>query len=400
MITGFDEQVMQKAINIAVEGLYTTRSNPMVGCIIIDKKTAASQSPLEKENYGAGYHLRPGELHAEQNAILDAQKKGIELKGASVYITLEPCCHYGNTPPCTDKLIQIGAERVIIGTLDQTPELHGKGVKVLKSYGIEVEYGCLEKSCYDLNPGFNKRQKTGLPYVRCKSAMSLDGKTAMASGYSKWITGSKARLDVQHLRARSSAILSGINTVLMDDPALTVRQNEWENPCEVFIEPPLRVILDSKLKIPADARLFQKPGSILLVTNDSNWDQARVKELYEANQHHQADLSIISLPGDKGKITLDRLLVELGKYQINDLMVESGGYLIGQFIQQALVDELWIYMAPVIMGHKAKPLYKLNIDDMAQRYRLTFSDIERIGSDIRLIGRHIIPSSEYLNEIT
>lgn len=333
-----DTTFMMLALQLAQRGLYTAKPNPRVGCVIVkDHKIIAE-----------GFHERAGEGHAEVNAL--AQLKNIdEAKGATAYVTLEPCCHTGKTLPCTNALIKAGIARVVYGMEDPNPLVAGKGLQHLRDAGIEVYGPVLESESRALNPGFIKRMQTGLPFVRCKLAMSLDGRTAMAGGESQWITGEAAREDVQRLRAQSCAIITGIHTILKDNPALTVRSEQL--PASAKEKQPLRIVLDRQQRMPSQAKILQQPGETLLI-HDSNDLQAVLKQL------------------------ADR--------QCNEVLIEAGATLAGAFVQQQLVDELIVYMAPTLLGSNARPLLQLPFEKMDQQIKLDITEIRKIGQDWRI----------------
>ncbi|NOQ94858.1 MAG: bifunctional diaminohydroxyphosphoribosylaminopyrimidine deaminase/5-amino-6-(5-phosphoribosylamino)uracil reductase RibD, partial [Methylophaga sp.] len=305
------EYYMARALQLAERGLFTTDPNPRVGCVIVNND----------EIVGEGWHQRAGEGHAEVNAISAA---GQMAKNANAYVTLEPCSHFGRTPPCADLLINSGVKRVFVAMKDPNPLVTGNGINRLKEAGIDVTVGILEQQAKDLNPGFCKRMQSGRPYIRSKMAMSLDGRTAMASGESKWITGADARQDVQKLRARSSAILTGMGTVLADDPALTVRpEGEWY-PDHQAVRQPLRVVVGSQ-NIPQTAKLFGGSDEVLLATAN--------------NCNRETKEAILTLDGKNGHIDLSALMTELAKREINEVMVEAGSRLNGALLEAGLIDE-------------------------------------------------------------
>lgn len=349
---------MARALQLAERGLFTTDPNPRVGCVIVK----------DDEIIAEGWHQRAGEGHAEVNAIISA---GDKARGADCYVTLEPCSHFGRTPPCADLLIQSGIKRVFIAVQDPNPIVSSNGINRLQAEGIEVTVGILEQQAEALNPGFCKRMRTGMPYVRTKIAMSMDGRTAMSSGESKWITGSDARQDVQKLRARSSAILSGMGTVLADDPAFTVRpEGDWY-PTNQPVRQPLRVIVGDQTKLTDDAQLFNGAGSLLFVSSE----------------HREADprFKTLSLPDAKGRVDLTETLSTLAKQGINEIMVEAGSVLNGALLEAGLIDEVIVYMAPKIMGDSAKGLFHLpELQTMAQNIELTITDIRSVGKDWRI----------------
>ncbi|MBT8122703.1 MAG: bifunctional diaminohydroxyphosphoribosylaminopyrimidine deaminase/5-amino-6-(5-phosphoribosylamino)uracil reductase RibD [Gammaproteobacteria bacterium] len=358
MRSATDHEYMAHALRLAARGLYTTDPNPRVGCVIVSGN----------DIIGEGWHMRTGEAHAEVTALARA---GTGARGATAYVTLEPCCHHGRTPPCTDALISAGVARVVVGMEDPNPQVAGNGIKAPEAAGISVTCGVLAAQAAELNPGFVRRMQTGRPYIRSKLAMSLDGRTAMASGESQWITGTRARDDVQHLRARASAVLSGIGTVLADDPSLNVRLVNAE------VLQPLRVILDSRLQLPPTAKLLGLPGNTLVLTGSE--DAERRAALVKAG----AEVVTVALDGDR--LDLDQVMQILGERAINELHVEAGPVLNGALLQAGLVDELVIYVAPHLMGDAARGLFSLpGLATMDQRINLSISDIRAVGEDWRI----------------
>jgi diaminohydroxyphosphoribosylaminopyrimidine deaminase/5-amino-6-(5-phosphoribosylamino)uracil reductase len=333
-----DTTFMMLAIQLAQRGLYTTKPNPRVGCVIVKNHKIMAE----------GFHERAGEGHAEVNALSQLINSR-DAKGATAYITLEPCCHTGKTAPCTDALISAGIARVVYGMEDPNPLVAGKGLQILRDAGIEVCGPLLEKECRALNPGFIKRMQTGLPFVRCKLAMSLDGRTAMANGESKWITGEDAREDVQRLRAQSCAIITGIDTVIKDDPELTVRSEHL--PASAKEKQPLRVVLDRQQRMSSQAKILQQASETLII-------------------HHSDDLRAV--------------LKTLGDRQCNEILIEAGATLAGAFIRDGLVDELIVYMAPILLGSNARPLLQLPFETMDQRIKLDITEMRNIGQDWRI----------------
>jgi len=361
MFSAYDYEFMSRAIRLAKKGLYSTHPNPRVGCVICK----------DDQIIGEGWHKKAGEAHAEVNALIQAGK---EAKGATVYVTLEPCSHTGKTPPCADSLIEAGVSRVVAAMQDPHDKVAGKGFEKLQAAGIQVDVGLLEQQARSLNPGFIKRMEQGLPFVRVKMAMSVDGRTAMASGESKWITSEAARNDVQSWRAQSSAMLTGIGTILMDDPSLTVRTSRAQNP-----EQPLRVILDSDLKISPQAKVLQESDEVLIFTQRKN--AAKIAEL------EKLGLKIKCVGNTEHGLNLDQVLQYLAGLDVNEVMVEAGATLAGSFIEAGLVDQLIIYMAPVLMGNNAKGLLNLPfIDKMSQKIELNIQEMRQFGEDIRIIA--------------
>ncbi|TKB44561.1 bifunctional diaminohydroxyphosphoribosylaminopyrimidine deaminase/5-amino-6-(5-phosphoribosylamino)uracil reductase RibD [Thalassotalea mangrovi] len=359
---------MQRAIELARWGTYTTSPNPMVGCVLVN----------EQQIVGEGYHVKAGQGHAEVNALAMAQERA---QGATAYVTLEPCSHYGRTPPCARALIDAGVKRVIIAMQDPNPQVSGRGIQLLEEAGIATQCGLLEESAQQLNAGFIKRMQTGLPRVICKLASSLDGKIAMKSGESKWITSSQSRQDVQRLRATSCAIISGADTVLVDDARFSVRYDELGFG-QQYVEPdnlrqPIRVIIDSRYRLHPQLALFSQASKIIIVRS-----QYQLQAEPEWPEHVQ----VIDVEGDaNGKVDLQQLLPVLGQMEINNLLLESGGNLASAFIQAALVDELWLYQAPKLMGADAISLLALpGLEKLDQAQHLTIKDIRKIGPDIRI----------------
>lgn len=367
--SGDDHLHMAQALRQARRGLYTTDPNPRVGCVLVRDGTLV----------GKGGHLRAGEPHAEIHALRMA---GDLARGATAYVTLEPCSHHGRTPPCADALIQAGVSRVVAAMKDPNPLVAGRGMARLAAAGITTASGLLEAQARQLNPGFISRMERGRPFVRLKLAASLDGRTAMRSGESQWITGAAARADVQRLRARSSAIVTGVDTLLHDNASLTVRAAELglapELAEQVVLRQPLRVVLDSQLRLPADARLLSLPGEVLVVTALPP-DHPRAGGLSEAGAR------VLSLPGGDGRVDLEALLARLAsEYQCNELLLECGATLAGAALQAGLVDELVLYMATTLLGSSARPLLELPLERMAQQYRLQLKDSRMLGDDLRL----------------
>jgi diaminohydroxyphosphoribosylaminopyrimidine deaminase/5-amino-6-(5-phosphoribosylamino)uracil reductase len=360
--TAIDHQYMARAIQLAARGLYTTDPNPRVGCVIVK----------DKQVIGEGWHERAGEAHAEIHAL---QQAGEQAKGATVYVNLEPCCHHGRTPPCSDALIAAQVARVVVAMQDPNPQVAGNGMRQLQDAGIQVELGLLEPQAKDLNPGFIQRMRTHRPFVRNKLAMSLDGRTAMATGESKWITSDAARQDVQCLRARSSAIMTGVGTVLADDPSLTVRLPEVERQ-------PLRVIIDTNLSTPLSARLLNEPGQTLIMTANSDQDlQDTLRE---------GGAEVIQIGNDAQAIDLHAVLDKLAELKINEVLLETGATLSGAMLEAQLIDEMVIYVAPLLMGDTARGLYRLpHLQQMADRIELDIRDVRAVGKDLRIIATPI-----------
>lgn len=368
-----DLEMMARALKLAARGQYTCMPNPAVGCVIAKGDVVV----------GEGWHQKAGEAHAEVNAL---QHAGDFAQGATAYVTLEPCSHYGRTPPCADALITAGVARVVYGMTDPNPKVSGQGLDKLRQAGIAVEGPILETDARQLNRGFIKRQEQDLPWVTVKLAMSLDGRTAMESGESQWITGPAARQDVQRLRAKSCAVVTGIGTVLHDNPSLTVRADELGFDCQeeaatVAVRQPLRVVVDSQLKTPADAKVLSSDRASLLVTAKDHSDRQ--------------DIEIVSLPdssysGNGGQVDLPALLALLAKKECNNVLVEAGAQLAGAFVHTGLVDELVIYMAPKLLGSSARPLLSLPFDRMDQQVELDIQDIRQVGADLRITAKPVV----------
>jgi diaminohydroxyphosphoribosylaminopyrimidine deaminase / 5-amino-6-(5-phosphoribosylamino)uracil reductase len=356
-----DEYWMARAIELALKGLNTSTPNPRVGCVLVN---AAG------ELIGEGFHARAGEAHAEVNALKAA---GGTAPGATAYVTLEPCNHQGRTGPCTEALLAAGIKAVVYAMQDPNPLVSGQGLARLAAAGVSVRGPVLEAQARQLNPGFIQRMTLGRPWVRCKMAMSLDGRTAMKSGESFWITGEPARADVQHWRARSCAIVTGIGTVLQDDPALNVRVPELgDNPRQ-----PLRVVVDTRLRTPPEARLLRPPGRVAVATCALN------------RPHLGAD--IWGFPSLAGGVDLTALLQKLAQEGCNEVLLEAGATLAGRFVAAGLVDEWIIYMAPKLLGSTARPLFDLPLEFINQAHPLDIQEIVPMGDDwrIRAFVRHI-----------
>jgi len=355
-----DHAHMARALRLAELGLYTTQPNPRVGCVLAHGA----------EVIGEGWHQRAGEPHAEVFALRAA---GARAHGATAYVTLEPCAHFGKTPPCADALIAAGVARVVVASEDPFHKVDGRGMQKLRAAGIEVEIGLMRDAARELNRGFFSRIERKRPWLRAKLAMSLDGRTALASGQSKWITSAAARDDVQHWRARSSAILTGSGTVLADDPRLTVRLADG-----VAFTAPLRVVLDRLLCTPAGAHVLDGSAPTLLVHGENA----------PSRDDRFARVELATAPLRDGALDLGAVLALLAERGINELQVEAGSTLCGALFAQNLVDELLLYVAPVILGDRARGL--LNLPALASLdavRRLRVIDRRQIGNDSRLLLR-------------
>ena len=350
---------MAQALRLAQQGLFSTRPNPRVGCVIVRDEHAV----------GEGWHQRAGAAHAEVHAL---QQAGAQARGATVYVTLEPCAHHGRTPPCADALIDAGVARVVAAMRDPNPQVAGRGLARLQAAGIAAECGLMEEAARELNLGFVSRMTRARPWVRLKAAASLDGKTALNNGVSQWITGPAARADVQQWRARSCAILTGVGTVLADDPQMNVR--------EIAIpRQPLRVVVDSRLRTPPDAKIIAGGGVLIASALD---DQAKIQAL------RQAGAEVAVLPGSDGRVDLARLITLLAEREVNELMVEAGATLNGALLAAGLVDELVLYLAPMLLGDAARGLFALPaLSRMDERKNLALRDVRQVGTDMRVIAR-------------
>jgi len=358
-----DRRWMARALQCAREGRYTTHPNPRVGCVIV----------RDGEPVGEGFHPRAGEPHAEVFAL---RRAGERARGATAYVTLEPCAHFGRTPPCARALVEAGVSRVVMASLDSNPLVAGKGRAILEAAGIATTVGVLEDEARALNPGFLRRMAGGLPWVRLKMAGSLDGRTGMSSGESKWITGPDARRDVQTWRAMSSAIITGIGTVLADDPALNVRPPDWRD--WHYSEPvqPWRVILDSQLRLPLTARVLAADAAVIVVASAAA-DPVKAAALTACG----AEVWRLA-PGEG----LRELLLRLAQRGANEVLVEAGATLAGAFAEAGLVDEYVLYLAPTLLGSEGRPLLALPFTRMAQQQRLRITDLRQVGPDLRLLA--------------
>jgi diaminohydroxyphosphoribosylaminopyrimidine deaminase / 5-amino-6-(5-phosphoribosylamino)uracil reductase len=378
VFTDFDRRAMARALELAERGLDTTHPNPRVGCVIAQGE----------EIVGEGWHERAGEPHAEINALGAA---GPKAAGATAYVTLEPCSHHGRTPPCVDALIAARLARVIFALEDPNPRVRGRGAEALRRVAIVVGSGLLAAEAAELNPGFLKRMRTGRPWVRVKLAMSLDGRTALANGTSQWITGPAAREDVQYWRARSSAILTGIGTVLADDPRLDVRLPD--PPSGRPRLQPLRVVLDARLQTPPGAKMLTVGGAVLIMTAaDQSADEVELASRRAALAERGAVIeelpaSEISTAVDTGglRLSLPDMLDRLGGREINELWVEAGPRLAGALLRQTLVDELILYVAPKLLGPQARPLVEMSeLRSLPEAPNFMIVESGQIGDDVRL----------------
>ncbi len=367
-----DLNLMRRALNLAEKGRLTTGSNPRVGCVI------ARNGHI----IGEGYHLQAGSPHAEVHALRAVTAQGQDARGATAYVTLEPCSHHGRTPPCAEALVNAGVARVVVAMTDPNPQVAGRGLKCLRDAGIAVDVGLLQAQAEALNPGFIKRMRTGFPFVRVKLAASLDGRTALANGDSQWITSRAARQDVQRLRAQSNAIITGADSVLADDPSMNVRPHElgdWQALLTPLAEhglsyqQPLRVVVDGRNRLQPPRQLLACEGEVLLASlgeYSCTWPE-QVQHWRSAPNGNHVDLL--------------GLILTLGQRGINEVLVEAGAHLAGAFIQAELWDEIILYQAPKLLGEGGRGLVQWPpLTQLSQALSLQYSDIRQIGPDLRL----------------
>jgi diaminohydroxyphosphoribosylaminopyrimidine deaminase/5-amino-6-(5-phosphoribosylamino)uracil reductase len=352
---------MTLALEWAEKGMYITTPNPRVGCVIVK----------DGQVIGAGHTQPPGQAHAEVQAMRDAAARGLDVHGATVYVTLEPCSHYGRTPPCADALITAGVSRVVAAMGDPNPLVAGQGLAKLREAGIATECGLLEDAAHEMNIGFFKRMQHGLPWVRMKTASSLDGKTALHNGVSQWITSVDARLDGHRWRARACAILSGIGTVAADNPQLNVRGVDTPRQ-------PRRIVVDRGLQLDPNARVLEGGGTWVIAAKSDPEKEAALRD---------RGAEIIILPNAQGKVDLPALMQELGRRQINELHIEAGYKLNGSLIREGCVDELLLYMAPTILGDAQGMFNLAALESLEGRRDLKFHEVKQLGPDLRILAR-------------
>jgi diaminohydroxyphosphoribosylaminopyrimidine deaminase/5-amino-6-(5-phosphoribosylamino)uracil reductase len=357
------ELLMSQALQLAENGLLSSAPNPAVGCVIVK----------DGQIIGSGFTQLPGGNHAEIQALQDAAAKGHDVRGATVYVTLEPCSHFGRTPPCADALVRAGVAKVVAAMADPNPLVAGQGMARLQAAGIAVESGILAAQARELNIGFFTRMLSGKPWVRLKVAASLDGKTALHNGQSQWITSQAARDDGHMWRARAGAILTGIGTVKEDNPQLTVRTVQLERQ-------PLRVIVDSKLSISPDAKILVGGGNLIFSATVNAEKQALLE---------QQGAEVVVLPNAGGKVDLPQVILELGKRQINELHVEAGSKLNASLIREHCVDELLVYLAPTILGDGRGMFNLPALENLQDKLSLKFHEIKQIGEDLRILARFL-----------
>ena len=350
---------MAQALRLAERGLYTTSPNPRVGCVVVRGDAVV----------GEGWHVRAGEAHAEVHALRAA---GDAARGATAYVTLEPCSHHGRTPPCTDALIQAGVARVVVAAQDPNPQVAGRGLKKLRAAGISVECGLMESAARELNIGFFARMTRGTPWLRSKIAMSLDGRTALANGTSQWITDAAARRDGHHWRARSCAVLTSIGTVLADDARLDVREVKTTRQ-------PMRVVLDSHLRLPLNARILHG-GAVTVYTASADRQRSAALE--------RAGARVRVLADTQGRVDLNAALRDMAAHGCNEVLVEAGSAMNGALLQAGLVDELVLYMAPQLLGDMARGMAALGeLTGLDQGIALEWQDVRNVGRDLRIVAR-------------
>ncbi len=372
MFSRADEDFMLQALQLAAQGLYTTEPNPRVGCLLVK----------DERVIGKGWHQCAGQPHAEIEALIHCDE---DTEGATAYVTLEPCAHHGRTPPCCDALIEAKLARVVVACIDPNPQVAGGGIERMRDAGIEVDVGLFADKSQALNCGFFSRMSRGRPFVRLKMAASLDGRTALSSGESQWITSEQARQDVQHWRARAGCILTGVGTVLADDPRMTVRlsqaqmeSEEYGNVAGLLMQRPQPVlaVVDSDLRTPRTARIFERSGGVLIYSNKNKVLSDKCEVVYHLSS------------SESGQISLDGVLRDLATREVNEVHVEGGAELAGSLLREGLLDELIIYIAPHLLGADARSLFAFTgIDNMEKRPEFVFTEVTQIGPDIRLTLR-------------
>jgi diaminohydroxyphosphoribosylaminopyrimidine deaminase/5-amino-6-(5-phosphoribosylamino)uracil reductase len=364
-----DHVQMARALELAARGLYSTAPNPAVGCVLLDAAGRVT---------GEGFHRRAGEPHAEVLALCESQGRE---RGGTAYVSLEPCCHQGRTPPCVEAVVAAAPRRVVIAMEDPNPRVAGAGVRRLREAGIDVQVGLLGAQAAELNRGFVSRMTRGRPWVTVKLGTSLDGRTALADGASKWITGPAARADVQRLRARASAVLTGIGTVLADDPALIVR----DAALELHGRQPLRVVLDARGRLPPQAQCVTDGHATLLLTSD-----AGATRLQAEASGHAPNVEVESMPMEAdGRLDLVRVLARLAARECNEVLVEAGPRVAGGMVAAGLADEIVLYLAPTLLGETSRASFELPqpLRSLDERARYVFRDVRTVGTDLRLTLR-------------
>ena len=373
--TAADAAFMARALQLAAHGLFTTGVNPRVGCVLVK----------DGQIIGEGWHERAGEGHAEVMALRDVERRGNDAKAATAYVTLEPCAHHGKTPPCAEALIKAGVSRVVAAMEDPNPLVAGQGFALLQQAGITVAAPLMAAEAEALNIGFIKRMRQGKPWVRLKMAGSLDGRSALANGQSQWITGPEARADGHRFRARTQAIITGVGTLIADDPQLTVR--DVSTPVSqstgksLPLTPPLRVVVDSHLRTPVSAKILQ--GGCLIAT--ASTDPIKTAALQAAGAE------IVVLSNANGRVDLEALLRYLAQHGVNEVHFEAGSRLSGVFLKAGLVDELLLYMAPTLLGSDARGWFDdLNLTSLDQKTQWQFQDVRMVGADLRILAQPVL----------
>jgi diaminohydroxyphosphoribosylaminopyrimidine deaminase/5-amino-6-(5-phosphoribosylamino)uracil reductase len=361
MYSQADHDFMRRALELALRSLRVATPNPRVGCVVV----------RDGRIVGEGWTQPPGSNHAEIEALLDTRRNGHDVHGATVYVTLEPCAHFGRTPPCATALIEARVARVIAAVEDPNPLVAGQGLEMLRSAGIDVRCGLLEGEAREINIGFFSRMTRGRPWVRMKIAASLDGKTALASGASQWITSEAARTDGHAWRARACAVMTGIGTLVADNPQLNVRLVDTPRQ-------PLKVLVDSRLEVDALARFFDGSQALVACAFANPDKAARLRE---------KNAAVIELPNDDGKVDLLALMQELARRGVNELHVEAGFKLNGSLVDAGLVDELLVYLAPLLLGEAQGMVHLPALSDLAQARRLAFHEVTQVGEDVRILAR-------------
>lgn len=369
MFTEADHDFMTRALQLAALGLNTTSPNPRVGAVVVK----------DGQIVGEGWHRRAGEPHAEIVALAQA---GARARGATIYVTLEPCSHFGRTPPCAQALVEARIARVVAAMEDPNPRVNGRGLGMLRDAGIDVRCGLLQAQAEALNPGFIARMSRGLPWVRMKLAASLDGGTALPNGISQWITGEAARTDGHAWRARACAILTGIGTVRDDDPQMNVRMVSAERQ-------PMKVLVDSRLEVDLDAKILKGAPTLVVCATDNPGKEQQLRD---------RGCEVLKLANARGKVDLPGLMRELAAREINELHVEAGSKLNGSLLREGCVDELLLYLAPSVLG-RATGMFELPaLDRLEDRCRLRFETVEMIGTDLRVLARvdrDAVPTAEH-----
>ncbi|MEC8812564.1 MAG: bifunctional diaminohydroxyphosphoribosylaminopyrimidine deaminase/5-amino-6-(5-phosphoribosylamino)uracil reductase RibD [Pseudomonadota bacterium] len=362
-----DAVYMGKALELARRGLFSTRPNPRVGCVVVKNDKVIAE----------GWHQKAGDHHAEVYALMHA---GADASDATLYVTLEPCSYYGKTPPCARSVAKAGLKRVVIAMRDPNPLVAGQGIAYLQAQGIEVIVGVLEREARELNVGYISRMERGRPWVRCKLAMSLDGRTALSSGESKWITGESARGDVQRLRARSCAIVTGVGTIEHDNPSMNVRHDQMAVDFNHYAYPipPLRVILDSRLRALPQMKLLTHPGEVLIATTAADHSVSKWRDV--------PSVTVVQTRSSAAGVDPDAVIAMLSSRAINEVLIEAGACLCASFLKAGLIDELWVYVAPKLIGNSSRNLFDLaEVDSLQNAHQLALHEVCSMGDDVRLV---------------